>query len=266
MFGPTYSIANWDEQFENASSRKLKVLGWVPIPNGHDSTAYCRLMNRKDGPEIFTAWILLVQLASRCHDRGVLASNDGRPYQASEIALKTRAPEKLFIKGLPELVAMGWVDAEGELGESANASGESANASGGRGRIAAGNRTEEKEQNRRELPTPEPVAKEFQVIKRWREIYNCYPRKVSPVAAEKAIRKAINIKGFTYLREAVVAYAKAVKAVDKKFIPYPASWFNAGCYDDDRSEWGTNSDNYQKPGNNSADSIIKELQKQTDRL
>lgn len=255
MFGPTYSIANWDEQFENASSRKLKVLGWVPIPNGHDSTAYCRLMNRKDGPEIFTAWILLVQLASRCHDRGVLASNDGRPYQASEIALKTRAPEKLFIKGLPELVAMGWVEAEGESGESANASGESANASGGGGRIAAGNRTEEKEQKRIELPT-----------QKWRDIYNLYPRKVSPVAAEKAIRKALTIKTPEYLREAVVAYSKAVKAVDKKFIPYPASWFNAGCYDDDRSEWGTNSDNYQKPGDNSADSIIKELQKQTDRL
>ena len=179
MFGPTYSIANWDEQFENASSRKLKVLGWVPIPNGHDSTAYC----------------LLVHLASRCHDRGVLASNDGRPYQASEIALITRAPEKLFIKGLPELVAMGWVEAEGESGESANASGESANASGGGGRIAAGNRTEEKEQKRIELPT-----------QKWRDIYNLYPRKVSPVAAEKAIRKALTIKTPEYLREAVVAY------------------------------------------------------------
>ena len=264
---PTFTIANWESQFENAQSRKLKALAWVPIPNGHDSLAYCRLIKRKDGPEIFTAWILMVQLASRCAERGVLASSDGRPYAADDMAVKSRAPERLFTKALPELIRMGWIESDGELAESATPLAEFPTPPADGGRLVAANRREGKEQKGKEMPAPEPVPKKFQVIKRWRDIYNHYPRKVSPVAAEKAIRKAIDIKGYTYLREAVTAYAKAVRGVDKKFIPYPATWFNAGSYDDDRSEWGVNAENYNKPtGNNTADAIIKDLQRQTEKL
>jgi len=229
------------------------VLGWVPIPNRHDSTAYCRLMTRKDGPEIFTAWILLVQLASRCHERGVLASNDGRPYQACEIALKTRAPEKLFTNGLPELVSMGWVEAAGAMADSPDTAADSPDTAAGSGIISGGKGKERKEQNKNGAA-------------RWRDIYDSYPRKQKPAEAEKAIRKAIVLKGVDYLLEAVTAYSKATRGVDKKFIPYPASWFNGGCYDDDRSEWGTNADNYHKPGDNSPDAILRDLQRQTERL
>ena len=91
--GTLFAVKDWNTLFENAASRKLKGLGWVPIPNGHDSLAYCRMMSRKDGPEIFAAWILIVQLASRCSERGILASSDGRPYCPEEMAVKTRGPE-----------------------------------------------------------------------------------------------------------------------------------------------------------------------------
>ena len=106
---PVFTINDWDTLFENCSSRKLRNLNWVPIPNGHDSVEYSRLMNRKDGPEIFAAWILLIQVASKCVERGVLKSSNGRPYDAEELAVKTRAPEKIFVKALPYLCSSGWI-------------------------------------------------------------------------------------------------------------------------------------------------------------
>ena len=153
---PVFTISGWDELFENCASRKLKVLAWVPMPNSHDSVAYSRLMNRKDGPEIFAAWILLVQLASKCAERGVLKSSDGRPYDAEEIAVKTRAPEKIFVKALPHLCSLGWIISDLPLAESPDVSGESADTSADNGRLAALNRIEG---NRIEKKTPIPQDK-----------------------------------------------------------------------------------------------------------
>lgn len=71
------------------------------------------------------------------------------------------------------------------------------------------------------------------------EIYKAYPRHVAPDDAMKAIAKARKKKTAAVLLERTLAYAKAVKAahIEKQFIPYPASWFNAGRYDDDPAEW-----------------------------
>ena len=151
--GTLFAIKDWDTLFENAASRKLKGLGWVPIPNGHDSLAYCRMMARKDGPEIFAAWILIVQLASRCADRGTLASSDGRPYCPEEMAVKTRAPERIFTLALPYLCEAGWIEASPPLGKSASIPGESASRSAGSGGLTGGNRREGKGKGK-ETPNP----------------------------------------------------------------------------------------------------------------
>ena len=71
-------------------------------------------------------------------------------------------------------------------------------------------------------------------------IYKAYPRHQAPQAAFKAITKALRLKGFTDLMEATRAYRKATERWpedDRRFIPHPASWFNAGGYDDDRDTW-----------------------------
>lgn len=156
--GTLFRIKDWETIFEIASSRKLKKLGWVPMPNGHDSIAYCRMMARKDGPEIFAAWILIVQLASRCANRGILASSDGRPYCPEEMGVKTRSPERIFTLALPYLCQMGWVKAEPPLGESANVVAESADTLAGSGRTAAANRIERKGIEKK---TPNPLEGVF---------------------------------------------------------------------------------------------------------
>ncbi len=71
-------------------------------------------------------------------------------------------------------------------------------------------------------------------------IYSLYPRKEGKASAIKAIRAALKTKSAEFLLEAVAAYAAAVAlwpAPDRQFIPHPATWFNRGSYDDDRTTW-----------------------------
>lgn len=69
-------------------------------------------------------------------------------------------------------------------------------------------------------------------------IYMAYPRKVAPDAALRAIQRrfAEGIAAETLL-QAVTAYAAATAGTEREFIPHPASWFNAGRFQDDPSEW-----------------------------
>jgi hypothetical protein len=71
-------------------------------------------------------------------------------------------------------------------------------------------------------------------------IYALYPRKQGKQDALKAIRASLKRKTHPELLEATAAFAEAVKAwpaSDIQFIPHPATWFNRGSYDDDRSTW-----------------------------
>jgi hypothetical protein len=78
------------------------------------------------------------------------------------------------------------------------------------------------------------------------DIYAAYPRKVGKQAALKAIKKASTMVrdggagAKEYLMDRTKAYAEAVSkwpVADKQFIPFPATWFNRGSYDDNPAEW-----------------------------
>ena len=71
-------------------------------------------------------------------------------------------------------------------------------------------------------------------------IYKSYPRKASKQDALKAIEKALKNHSFNYLLERTAKYAEYTRAWPKselRYIPYPASWFNAGSFEDDESNW-----------------------------
>ena len=117
-----YRIRDWSRLFENSETRKLKSLSWVPVPNKHDGAGYRALWENlpaspetpgdfRGAPEVFAGWILLLELASRCPERGLLVK-DGRPMTPREMALKTGAPEKLFVVALKELTSreIGWIE------------------------------------------------------------------------------------------------------------------------------------------------------------
>jgi len=77
------------------------------------------------------------------------------------------------------------------------------------------------------------------------EIYQCYPRQVGRTAALRAIQKALTRIAKSgkesdpadYLKRKVEAFADSAAGQAGKFTPYPATWMNAGRYDDAVEEW-----------------------------
>lgn len=66
-------------------------------------------------------------------------------------------------------------------------------------------------------------------------LYQLYPKHAGKIPAFKAIEKALKVKTFDELLLAVQSYVRLVARdhTAQEYIPYPATWFNAGRYDDD---------------------------------
>jgi hypothetical protein len=105
------SIANWDRLYENNRSRSIKALDWVPVPNKHDGEGYAMVMAHPKAAEIYTAFHLMLQVASRCHPRGTLVRPDGRALTAETLALKTRTKPAWFTLAIEVLSdpEIGWI-------------------------------------------------------------------------------------------------------------------------------------------------------------
>lgn len=68
-------------------------------------------------------------------------------------------------------------------------------------------------------------------------IYAEYPRKVGRQAALKAIRRAMRDHDPEWLLARVRLFAASPDGQAGQYTPHPATWFNAGRYDDDDREW-----------------------------
>ena len=105
-------VRDWNRLYENSRSRQIEKLGWVMIPNRHDGEGYATIITHERGPEIFTAWILILQVASRCHPRGSLMKDNGQPHDSTSLALKTRGLKEWFDLAIPLLKETGWLALE----------------------------------------------------------------------------------------------------------------------------------------------------------
>lgn len=103
-----YKIRDWDRLFETAETKKLKSLRWVPTPNKHDGKSYRRISMMKCSCEIFTAWMLILQIASKCHPRGTLIDGE-KPITTEDMAIMTGFSESIFQKALP-ILSNGHID------------------------------------------------------------------------------------------------------------------------------------------------------------
>src|SRR5689334_12355649 len=109
-----YSIRDWHRHFEIAQSRKLtKPLTWVATPCKHDGKSFRRLMLSENGPAVYGAWMLIVQIAAKCPTRGVLADQDG-PLTADDLAINTGCPSSVFENAIKVLTSqhIGWLVGE----------------------------------------------------------------------------------------------------------------------------------------------------------
>jgi len=85
-------------------------------------------------------------------------------------------------------------------------------------------------------------------------LYGAYPRKREKLDAKRAIRKAVTVvmagdadhpampleEALDYLAQRVTLYALSVQSCEPNYLPYPASWFNAGSFWDDERDWDIN--------------------------
>ena len=89
-------INNWVELYENSESRKYKNLKWIPVPNQHDGSGFRRIASDENCCEIFTAWVLLLQLASKPKN-GVRGEID---MTFDDMSFKTGFPSYIFARAV----------------------------------------------------------------------------------------------------------------------------------------------------------------------
>ncbi len=105
-----YRIPNWDKDFENNKSRAVGDLRWVKMPNKHDSEGY-RIV-ASSGMATYGCWSAIVQVSSKCPQRGLLMRSNGKPHDAVSLALVTGGTAKEFEAAIPILIEVGWLVSE----------------------------------------------------------------------------------------------------------------------------------------------------------
>lgn len=106
-----YRIKDWALHFENAESRKIKGARWLPLPNKHDGKGFRRLTKHDRKVDLFCAWTLILQIASKCPVRGELADENG-PLTAQDLADVTDFPLEIFELAFAVLQEprFGWIE------------------------------------------------------------------------------------------------------------------------------------------------------------
>ena len=106
-----YRVTNWSENFENNRTRKMKQMMWVPVPNKHDGDGYTELVDRDNGAEMLGAWLAILQVASKCAERGTLVRDNGTPHTPRTISRLTRLSEPVIKEAITLLCSkdVGWL-------------------------------------------------------------------------------------------------------------------------------------------------------------
>jgi len=95
----TIEIKDWKDNFENSETRKYKSLKWIPIPNKHDGKGFGRLRHQENRVELFCGWCLLIQIASKMPERGILKDEDG-DLTTEDMEFMTGFPSSIFKKAI----------------------------------------------------------------------------------------------------------------------------------------------------------------------
>ena len=213
--GTVLVIKDWARHFEIAQSRKISNNHrWFPCPNKHDGKSFRRIAAHRSGTDIFTAWVLMCQVASKCERRGILMDEDG-PISPEDIALKTGFPQHIFDLAIPILLdsKIGWLEER-----------------------AVDDLPEEDEVVPSKTPKQAKLA--FDYTPAFESFWEAYPRKVSKGASAKKFHAAL-AGGVTAEKiiEAAKAYADKIErdGTEQKYVKHASAWLNQGCWDDDYS-------------------------------
>lgn len=106
----TYAIKDWDQTFENRLSRRLDTLRYVSITNKQDSGAFVQLMRTPSGIIAYGVFIALVQIGSKCPERGKLTDDKG-DWTPARFAKRFGTPVKVVETAFDMLMSaeIGWL-------------------------------------------------------------------------------------------------------------------------------------------------------------
>jgi hypothetical protein len=106
----TYAIKDWDQTFENRLSRRLETLRYVSITNKQDADAFVQLMRTPSGIIAYGIFIALVQIGSKCPERGKLTDDKG-DWTPARFARRFGTPAKVVETAFDLLMSpeIGWL-------------------------------------------------------------------------------------------------------------------------------------------------------------
>jgi hypothetical protein len=107
----TYRVTGWNELYEKAQTRKCREMKWVAVPNKLHGSGYRRVAAHERAVEIFAAWILILQVASKMPTRGLLYK-DGRSLTDEDLSFMTGYPKEIFTLAFTILTSreIGWLE------------------------------------------------------------------------------------------------------------------------------------------------------------
>jgi hypothetical protein len=110
---PTYRIRDWEKNFMHGDHKRRAngAMTWVRMPTKLDGKSYRRLMRMN--PMHYLAWTLIVKVAAKCPEKGLLADEDG-PLTAEDLSIKTDAPKSVFESAFVPLCSVGWLECVGQ--------------------------------------------------------------------------------------------------------------------------------------------------------
>jgi hypothetical protein len=168
-----YRIKDWSARYETNETRKLKSLSWVRLNNKMDGLAFRLLAKRPDAANLFCAWVLMLELASKSSPRGELKHNN-LPLSPGEMGEITGFPGEIFESALSFLsdAKIGWIE---QISASPGASGENPGALGKYPETPPLKEGKEaKEGNGREAHTPNQFIPGLDA--KAKEVMDAYPR------------------------------------------------------------------------------------------
>ena len=106
-------IHDWSLNHENGHMRRRKSeLPHVLLPTRQDGHRYRWLVRLPRGAEIYAAWCLILAIAAKCPNRGVLIDELGVPLTCEDFADMTGFAVELFELAVAALVddRIGWLE------------------------------------------------------------------------------------------------------------------------------------------------------------
>ena len=228
--GCLLKIVNWNEHFENASSRKLKRLEWIAMPVKMSGAGYTELVTHEHGAEHFAAWIAIVEIAATQEPRGSLPKAVGRNSHdvggiCQSLGRISQLPIRIFLEAVPRLIDdLQWIESDVQsLADSASALGKSANVLAESAEHIEGNR---REGNRREGNDTTGALTVRQVGDAFSEWIKPWPRCASPDMAARAWLSTVTGETLSLAFEARDRYL-ASDEVHRNVILEPSKWLFA---------------------------------------